>query len=555
MADGSLVTSQIAIKVGGNAVQQELLTKLAQVVVDQHTHLPGMFSIRLYDPDLTLLDNGPFDLTKEVEIGAETATGAKVTLIKGEITALEPEFKEGMNAELVVRGFDKSHRLYRESKSKTYLNSKDSDLAQELAGAVGLQAVTDTTNAVYEHLYQHNQSNLAFLAQRAWRIGYECFVDEGKLYFRKPPENGESVSLTWGQDLLSFTPRMSLAEQVDEVVVKGWDVAKKEAIVGKAEKGKLYPKPDAEGKDGAAWAQPFGPGKVVIVDQPVISQEEANTLATARLNEISGAFVEATGVAFRRPDIRAGKMVKLAALGKRFSGAYLVTSATHIYSAEGLSTHFTVSGTRTGLLTEQMRRQPPLERWLGVVPATVTNTDDPKQWGRVKVKFPWLSEEDESDWARVMGIGAGPEAGFCVMPAIEDEVLVAFVHGDFSRPIVLGGVWNGKHPLPPAVDGAAQGEKPLVRTWRSRSGHQLTFYDDADNKVELGTKGGQTLVLDDAGRKITIKSRDGLEITLNANNNSIEIKASGNLKIEAGGNLDITASDQITIKGKQINLN
>lgn len=175
MAEGALVTSQIAIKVGSNEVEKKLLSKLAQVVVDQHTHLPSMFSIRFYDPDLELLDNGPFELTKEVEIGAETATGAKVTLIKGEITALEPEFKEGMNAELVVRGFDKSHRLYRETKSKTYLNIKDSDLAQELADAIGLQAETDATSAVYEHLYQHNQSDLAFLTQRAWRIGYECF--------------------------------------------------------------------------------------------------------------------------------------------------------------------------------------------------------------------------------------------------------------------------------------------------------------------------------------------------------------------------------------------
>jgi phage protein D len=119
-------------------------------------------------------------------------------------------------------------------------------------------------------------------------------------------------------------------------------------------------------------------GKVVIVDQPVVSQAEADALAAARMDELSGAFVEADGLAFRRPDITAGQMVKLEALGKRFSGTYLVTGARHEYTAQGLRTTFTVRGSRTGLLTEQLLHQPPLDRWPGVVTAVITNTEDPK---------------------------------------------------------------------------------------------------------------------------------------------------------------------------------
>ena len=103
-----------------------------------------------------------------------------------------------------------------------------------------------------------------------------------------------------------------------------------------------------------------------------------------------------------------------------------------------------------------------------MVTAIVTNTDDPNDWGRVKVKFPWMTDDAESDWARVAGIGAGPEAGFFVMPDVDDEVLVTFAHGDFSQPFVLGGLWNGQNNPPPEAAGAASGEKPLVRTWHSR---------------------------------------------------------------------------------------
>ena len=554
MSKPSELASQISIKLNGDQVQHSVLQNLASVVVDQHSHLPDMFTMRLHDPGLELLDNGPFDLTKEIEIGAEKPDGNQVLLIKGEIIALEPDFGEGMIAKLTVRGYDKSHRLYRETKSKAHLNKKDSDLANEIAQEIGLQAKVDPTKTVYDHIYQYNQSDLAFLMQRAWRIGYECFVSGGKLYFRQPPLGEAGVTLTWGDDLLSFRPHLTLAEQVEEIVVKGWDVEKQAAIVGRAQKGRLYPGIE-ESKDAVDKARAFGTGKLIIVDQPVVSQAEADILAVARLDEISGAFIEAEGVAFRRPDVMAGRMVTLEALGKRFSGAYLVTSATHVYTAKGLRTTFAVRGSRTGLLTEQMIRHRPLDRWPGVVTAVVTNTDDPNDWGRVKLKFPWMTDDAESDWARVLGVGAGPEAGLFVMPDVDDEVLVTFAHGDFSQPFVLGGLWNGKHQLPPEAAKARSGEKPLVRTWRSRKGHRVAVYDNADDKVEIVTAGGHQLVLDDANRSVTITSKGGHTITLDDSSKEIEIKATGNLKIQAGGNMDLQANGQMNIKGTLINLN
>jgi phage baseplate assembly protein gpV len=435
-------------------------------------------------------------------------------------------------------------------------------MANEIAQAAGLQADVETTTAVYDHIFQHNQSDLSFLMQRAWRIGYECFVADGKLNFRKPPTGSAELTLTWGDDLICFLPRLTLAEQVDEVIVKGWDVDKQEPIIGKAENSKLFP--DIEDSDKVErWRGAVGGGKMIFVDQPVVSQAEADTLAASRLDELSGAFIEAEGEAFRRPEIKAGRMVEMKALGERFSGTYLVTGATHIYSPEGLKTQFAVRGTRTGLLTEQMAGESLLDRWSGVVTAIVTNTDDPNDWGRVKVKFPWMTEDAESDWARVLGIGAGKEAGLFMMPEVGDEVLVIFGHGDFSQPFVLGGLWNGQKSIPPETANASSGEKPLVRTWHSSSGHWLAMYDNADNKVEIGSAGGSSLTLDDANQKIILETKNGLTITLDdggskitiESQNEIELKASGNLKLQAGGNLDLQASGQVNIQGATINLN
>jgi phage protein D/phage baseplate assembly protein gpV len=562
MTTPSSIVSRIYIDLDGSEVQRPIMQKLIEVQVDQQSHLPDMFSIRFRDPGLEILDNGPFDLTKEVEIKAAKQDGEQVSLIKGEITAIEPIFKEGMILDFLVRGYDPSHRLYRETKSQAILNTKDSDLAEQIARDAGLQPEIDATSTVYDHVFQHNQSDLAFLMQRAWRIGYECFVSDGKLYFRQPPSESANITLTWGDDLLVFRPRMTLAEQVDEVLVKGWDVDRQEAIVGQANQGELYPEV-GESQDGSSWSRNFGTGKKIIVNQPVTSQAEADILASARLNELSGAFIDAEGLAFRRPDIKAGQKVRLEALGNRFSGTYLVTNATHVYTTEGLKTTFCVRGSRTGLLNEQINMREPITRWTGVYTAIVTNTDDPNDWGRVKVMFPWLSNDAESNWARVLGIGAGPEAGIFVIPEVGDEVLVVFGHGDFSQPFVLGGVWNGQNALPPEGSGAPTGEKPLVRTWTSRSGHRISTYDNADDKVEIISAGGHSIILDDANSKIEFTSSSGLTITLDDNgskvsfggSSEVEVNTSGNLKLQAGGNIDLQASGQVNIQGAMINLN
>jgi len=581
MPQENILNTQFTIKINGTALSDAEANYIIEATVDQHTHLPHMFTIRLYDPRMELLDSQKFNLTKTVEISAKTNDGSQVVLIKGEITALEPEFQNGGTSVLVIRGYDKSHRLFRESKSKAYLNIKDSGLASQIASSAGLSTQIDATSTVYDHIYQDNQTDLAFLMQRAWRIGYECFVAEGKLHFRKPPTSGAHVTLTWGEDLLSFFPAMTLAEQVDSVEVKGWDSKTMQAIVGRAQTGVLYPQ-NGDSKNGASWASSFGTGKHTIVDIPVVSQAEADKIAEARLNEFSGAFVQAEGTAIRNPAIKAGQFVKLVGLGTRMSGTYMVTAASHVFNNQGLHTTFTVRGTRTGLLAEQMSRQEPVKRWPGVVTAVVTNTDDPVDWGRVKVKYPWMADDAESFWARLAAPGGGPAAGFIAIPEVGDEVLVAFEYGDFNFPVIIGGLWNGKHAIPDATAGAAAGEKPLIRSWQSINGHSIAMYDNADKKIEILTTDGHTILIDDANKKleittsgghtatfddqsktVEIKSSGGHKITMDDNGRKItvessgdlEVKAAMNMKLQAGMNLDLQGGTAVTIKGALVKIN
>ena len=114
-----------------------------------------------------------------------------------------------------------------------------------------------------------------------------------------------------------------------------------------------------------------------------------------------------------------------------------------------------------------------------MVVALVTDVDDPDRAGRVKLSFPWLSDDYESWWARVAQLGAGDQRGAVWLPEVNDEVLVAFEHGDTRRPYVVGSLYNGVD-LPRLGDGLVDASTGAVkrRGFVSKAGHRLVFLDD-----------------------------------------------------------------------------
>jgi uncharacterized protein involved in type VI secretion and phage assembly len=173
----------------------------------------------------------------------------------------------------------------------------------------------------------------------------------------------------------------------------------------------------------------------------------------------------------------------------------------------------------------------------GVVVALVTNNDDPEKAGRVKLKFPWLADGYESDWARMAQVGAGPDSGVSFLPEVNDEVLVAFEFGDVRRPIVLGGLHNGKD-LPRLGDGLFDNGKVKRRGVVSRRGHRVVLFDD------------------DQKSGIALLTSDGkIKIALNETTGEIHLACQGMVRIEANGDLSVTSQQSVTIQaGTQLQL-
>src|SRR5207237_692389 len=161
----------------------------------------------------------------------------------------------------------------------------------------------------------------------------------------------------------------------------------------------------------------------------------------------------------------------------------------------------------------------------GVVPALVTDVNDPENLGRVKLKFPWLSDDYASDWARTVQGGAGHDRGMVLLPEVNDEVLVAFEQGDIRRPFVLGGLYNG-------VDGSTGAIKR--RGFSSKRGHKVVFLDDdAKSGVVVATAdNGLRIALKDTGTTIRINSKGKVEIEAQSD---VTIKAQGRMELSAQG--------------------
>ena len=198
----------------------------------------------------------------------------------------------------------------------------------------------------------------------------------------------------------------------------------------------------------------------------------------------------------------------------------------------------------------------PEGRFYGVAVGVVTNNQDPDGLGRVKVRFPWLSDEDESHWARVVTPMAGPQRGLYFLPEVDDEVLVAFQHGDIRFPYILGALWNGKDKPPESNDGANN-----LRTIKSRSGHIIRLDDTADaEKIEIIDKNKNSIIVNTAKNTITVTAEADITIQstkgkLILQGHGIEMKSQAGVQVEASQGMELKAGSQLNIKGSVVNIN
>jgi uncharacterized protein involved in type VI secretion and phage assembly len=196
-----------------------------------------------------------------------------------------------------------------------------------------------------------------------------------------------------------------------------------------------------------------------------------------------------------------------------------------------------------------------------IAPGTVKNNCDLIAHGKVLVRIPTL---DLEVWARLTATGAGKGTGHFHTPNINDEVLVALVHGDPVDAYIIGGMWSTtvSPPINPIPTDVAS--KRIIRTGLNANiGHQIEF-DDLKQSITITSSppgAEQTIKMDPTG--ITLENQTGtVKITMSNVAQTIsveavtgiELKSKGFIKLE-GSLISIEATGPCIVSGTPVKIN
>jgi uncharacterized protein len=344
------VTPKLSVKFDGRAVDDRKVASVLEATVIQDVEAVGSFEIvaHLWDEEaqrpLWIEDSWLTEgLRVELLMGLR---GAPASVFVGELTGVAIDYPDRAPATLTLRGYDCRHRLMRGARSQSYVNVRDSEVAKKIAGLFDVPISAESSPLTHKCLLQVEQTDYEFLQQRAAAIGYELAVKGDTLLFRPPPLHQSPVrSLDVTEDLIEFRASLSTMRQVDRVVVRGWDVARKkhiETALGDREA-------DAEmgGVLGSARAKRgFEAATHRTAAWPVTVAQEAKLLARGLL--VAGALrhVRGEAVAPGDPALAAGAVVAFKQAAERFDGNYYITQATHRFSQRSAPSYRTTLGLR-----------------------------------------------------------------------------------------------------------------------------------------------------------------------------------------------------------------
>lgn len=312
------------------------------IEVDQTSDGPSSFKIILDDSDNTFSEGGSCKIREgdacKIELGFIETEVKQV--IEGLVTGVKANRKEYSRMLYEITGFDGLQALTRGRHRRSWENIKISDIVSTIAGECSLSADCDDTGSPVPFVVQNNLTNLAFLQERAKRIGFEVKVEERRLVFKKPQKTDSGLTLCWKPNYSYRSDTKECLLQrcdfdtttmnvVNKVVVRWYDEKAAKPIVAESTDisgGNMAG--DATAGERASSNNPET--TIQISDTPVYSQEEAETLANSVLNQRADNYLTGKGSCEGNAGLKCGVMVKIRDIGKEMDGEYYITKAKHV---------------------------------------------------------------------------------------------------------------------------------------------------------------------------------------------------------------------------------
>lgn len=394
MADPEKLTPTFELLVDGSPADAAIVESIITVRVAQHLEQADTIEVRLSNNDLAWTDGETFVEGTKLGIKLGYLETGTEQICEGEIVRRDCVFpgrgagvdrftpKPGGGfahqshvianapgpAVVTLVAIDREHRLKRGVHNRTFVDMKDSEIVSKLAGEAGLSADVEDSKVKHRYVFQSAQTNLSFIRERAMLLNFQVDVDlkNSKISFKSVHKNAtapgpDKGTYTWGENLLSFSPRLSTEQQVSKVVVKGWSMEQKAGLMGSSAVDKVaYTMgSDSDFTKGAKVAEKtYKSREVLYTRRPVHEQAEAEAMAIAYLNRLGMTYAEGQASFAGDPSVDAGTCVTIDGVGTQAGGKYYVYKTLHHFEpGVGYTTH--VSLMRSTERTKEEKEDPP----------------------------------------------------------------------------------------------------------------------------------------------------------------------------------------------------
>lgn len=343
-SDPALRATQPVINIGGQD-NSSLSEGLVSLIIRENTN--GLYRAEvLFDNwgeknnnlDFLYFDRQTLDFGKALKIKFGTDT-----FFEGRIMAVEAQFGATQTPQITVLAEDRFQDLRMTRRTRTFADVSDSDVINQIAGDHGLTPNVNVDGPTYKVLAQINQSDLAFLRERARTIDAELWMAGNTLNAKTHTDRGKgALDMIYGGKLHEFSVIADLAMQRTSVSVNGWDVSSKSALQHESDDSIISGELGSDTSGPSILQRALGARKESLVHTIPFTSQEAQSTADAYFKMNARRFVVGHGVAETNLDLRVGSYVNLTGLGPMFSGKYYVSEVRHMFDRRrGLRSEFT----------------------------------------------------------------------------------------------------------------------------------------------------------------------------------------------------------------------
>ena len=560
---------------GGTEVSKQY--QLLSIIVNKEVNRIPMATLVYTDGEpskqsFELSGKADFEPGKEIEIKAGYSSDEKL-LFKGIVIKHSIRVRNKSSV-LIIECKDKAVKMTAACKNKYSLDTKDSDIIEELIDTYGLEKDVATTTVTHKQIVQYNCTDWDFMLCRADVNGLLCIPNDGKLSVA-PPEFGGDAALTiqYGATVHNLDAEIDARLQYKSVKGSVWNYTDQELV--KDTEAEDPGVPDAGNLSADVLANVIGESEYRLFNSAKIEEPELQAWVNAAMMKNRLAKIRGKVTTDGTADVLPGQLIQLNGVGDRFEGKLFVTGIRHQIT-EGLWQTTFQFGINPEWFVQTYNVQQPLSG--GMLPAIqglhigiVTQLEsDPDGEDRILVKIPVINNDEDGIWCRVATLDAGEKRGTFFRPEISDEVIVGFINNDPRHAVVLGMLNSSAKPTPlTAADD--NHEKGYV----SRSEMKMIFNDDKKS-FTLETPGGNKFIITEHEKKIHLEDQNGNKITMNEDGIKIEsikdiilkaakdinaegvninIKGSAQTKVEGSSGAEVSSGGTTNVKGSIVNIN